>query len=66
MFKKYIECPKCQGRKTFETGPGAKIQCEWKCPKCHGEGKFTLGLWDRILLAVATKLTDVYRKYKIG
>ena len=34
-------------------------------PKCHGEGEFTLHLWDRILLAIANKLNDVYWKYNI-
>ena len=65
MFTKDIECPKCNGAKTFNSGPGAKIKCEWPCPKCHGEGKFTLHLWDRILLAIANKLKDVYWKYNI-
>lgn len=66
MFEKDIKCPKCNGSKTFKTGPLAAVEREWNCPKCHGEGKFTLHLWDRILLAIATKLTDVYRKYKTG
>ena len=66
MFTKDIECPKCHGRKTFKSGPGAKIKGEWRCPNCHGEGKFTLTLWDRILLAIATKLSVIFYKYKIG
>ena len=61
-----LPSPKCHGAKTFKSGPLAKIHCEWPCPKCKGKGKFTLCLADRILLAIATKLTDIYWKYKIG
>lgn len=66
MFPKDIECPKCHGKKIVKSGPFSRIGMKWDCPKCNGEGKFTLHLWDRILLATATKLTDVYRKYKVG
>lgn len=65
MFTKDIECPKCHGKKTFKTGPLAKIQCEWPCPKCGGAGELTLPLHDRILFAIATRLRETLYKYTI-
>jgi len=58
-----IKCPKCKGRKSFVSGPMAKVKSVWNCPKCNGAGWLTINLWDRILLSIAIELRRVLRKY---
>jgi len=63
MFEKHIECPQCHGEKRIKSGPLAIVKTSWNCPKCGGTGRFTLGLYDRILFAIAMKFQRMLWKY---